>query len=219
MIRRDIQPELLDLLPQNDPRAVRAREEMCIVNGVMRNHRWIERMVRRHGQQGWKMTELGAGDGALSLRLLNSGLCREEDVQAVDLIARPSHWPTAAGWHAGDVIAASLPHSEIVIANLFLHHFTNQELHSIGSKISPTTRLIIAAEPARLWIHRLLGRLLCEVAELNDVQTHDMQLSIRAGFRGKELGLALGLGDEWLMQVQMHPLGAYRFIAERGNQV
>jgi len=219
MIQRDIQPELLDLLPQNDPRAVRAREEMLIVNGAMRNHHWIERMVRRHGQKGWNMTELGAGDGALSLRLLNSGLCREEEMQAVDLVSRPFNWPVAAGWFTGDVIAAALPHSEVVIANLFLHHFTNQELHSIGSKISPTTRLIVAAEPARLWRNRFLGRLLCEVAELNDVQIHDMQLSIRAGFRGKELGLALGLGDEWQMHVQMHPLGAYRFMAERGHQV
>lgn len=219
MKRRDIQPELLDLLPQNDPRAIRARGEMCIVNGVMGNHRWIERMVRRHGQKGWNITELGAGDGALSLRLLNSGLCREEEMQAVDLVTRPLRWPAASGWHCGDVIAAALPHSEVVIANLFLHHFTNHELHSIGSKISPVTRLIVAAEPARLWIHRLLGRLLCEVAELNDVQNHDMQLSIRAGFRGEELGRALGLGNEWQTHVQMHPLGAYRFMAEREHQV
>jgi len=219
MKRRDIQPELLDLLPQNDPRAVRAREEMCIVNGIMGNHGWIERMVRRHGQKGWKITELGAGDGALSLRLLNSGLCREEEMQAVDIVSRPLHWPAASGWHCGDVITAALPHSEVVIANLFLHHFTDLELRSIGSKISPSTRLIVAAEPARLWIHRLLGRLLCEVAELNDVQHHDMQLSIRAGFRREELRLALGLGDEWHVQVQLHPLGAYRFLAEREHQV
>jgi hypothetical protein len=46
-----------------------------------------------------------------------------------------------------------------------------------------------------------------------------MQVSIRAGFRGSELCLALGLGDEWQVQVQMHPLGGYRFFAERAEQV
>jgi hypothetical protein len=218
MKERDIQPELLDHLPQGDPRAVRAREEMYIVNAAMGNHRWIQRMIGRHGLRGWKITELGAGDGALSLRLLDAGLCQEEEIQAVDLAARPSHWPTASGWFSGDVFAHGLPESEILLANLFLHHFTDEELCRLGAIVSPKTRLIVAAEPARLWIHRLMGRILCEVAELNDVQHHDMQLSIRAGFRRDELRVALGLGEEWQVQTQMHPLGGYRFLAVRGEQ-
>ena len=215
MKKRHLQTELLDLLPQHDPGAVRAREEMRIVNGVMGNHRWIERMARRHGQKGWRITELGAGDGALSLRLLKSKLCREDEIQAVDFAERPDNWPTSSEWLSGDVFALGLPESEIVITNLFLHHFTDQQLRALGAMISPMARLIVAAEPARLWIHRFLGRLLCEVAELNYVQRHDMQLSIRAGFRGDELRVALGLGDEWQVQLQMHPFGGYRFMAER----
>lgn len=215
MKHRQILPELLDLLPQDDQRAVRAREEMCIVNGAMGNHRWIERMLRRHGQKGWKITELGAGDGALSLRLLKAGLCTEEELQAVDLVPRPLHWPKVAGWLSGNVLESGLPDSEVVLANLFFHHLTEQELCHLGSKITSGTRLILAAEPARFWVYRWMGRLLCEVAELNDVQHHDMQLSIRAGFRRDELRLALGLGNEWLVQVQMHPFGGYRFMAER----
>jgi hypothetical protein len=42
-----------------------------------------------------------------------------------------------------------------------------------------------------------------------------MQVSIRAGFRGDELRVALGLGEEWQVSVQMHPLGGYRFLAWR----
>jgi hypothetical protein len=219
MKSRQILPELLDLLPQDAPDAMRAREEMSIVNAVMGNHGWIERMIRRHAQKGWRITELGAGDGALSLRLLKAGLCREEDILAVDLAKRPCNWPTKSQWLSGDVFQQDLPESEMVIANLFLHHFTDQQLRVLRSRISPKTRLIVAAEPARLWIHRFMGRALCSVAELNHVQQHDMQVSIRAGFRGSELCLALGLGDEWQVQVQMHPLGGYRFFAERAEQV
>ena len=102
-----------------------------------------------------------------------------------------------------------------MIANLFLHHFTGDQLHTLGARISPVTRLIVAAEPARRWIHALLGRLFCEVAELNHVQRHDMQVSIRAGFRGNELRDALGLGDPWKVSAYSHPLGAYRFMAWR----
>lgn len=214
-MKRILQPELLDTLPQDDPAAMRAREEMLLVNGIMGNHRWIERMLRRYGETGWRITELGAGDGALSLRLLNAGLCRAEALHAVDLAPRPAHWPQEASWTCGDVLAHALPESEIVITNLFLHHFTFEQLQMLGARLSPATRLIIAAEPARWWIHTLMGRLFCEIAELNHVQRHDMQASIRAGFRGDELRQALGLGEEWRVRVQSHPLGGYRFIAER----
>jgi hypothetical protein len=40
-------------------------------------------------------------------------------------------------------------------------------------------------------------------------------VSIRAGFRRDELRQALGLGQEWKVSVQSHPLGAYRFLAWR----
>lgn len=215
MRHRVLQPELLDTLPPDHPDAVRARQEMLQVNGIMGNHRWIQRMLCRHGESGWRVTEVGAGDGALSLRLRAAGLCRAEDLHAMDLAPRPHQWPAAARWTQGDVLAHDLPDSEVLLANLFLHHFTEDQLRKLGARISPATRLIVAAEPARLWIHTVLGRLFCALAELNHVQRHDMQASIRAGFRGDELRSALGLGIEWNVGVRMHPLGGYRFLAWR----
>ncbi len=217
MKERVIQPELLDQLPPDDPDAMRARDEMLQVNGIMGNHRWIERMVRRHRESGWQITELGAGDGALSMRLLESGCCTEAGLQAYDLAPPPEHWPAAAHWTRGDVLAQMLPETEIVVANLFLHHFTREQLRLLGSRLSPATRLIVASEPARHWVHTLSGRLFCEVAELNHVQRHDMQVSIRAGFRGDELRDALGLDATWQTCVSSHPFGAYRFMAWRGE--
>ena len=215
MKERVIQPELLDQLPPNDPDAIRAREEMLQVNGIMGNHRWIERMVRRHREEGWRITELGAGDGALSLRLVKAGCCDEAALNAFDLAPRPEHWPAAAHWTRGDVLKQALPDTEIVIANLFLHHFTTEQLRVLGSRLSPKTRLIVAAEPARRRVYSVMGRVFCEVAELNHVQRFDMQASIRAGFHGQELWQALGLGKEWQVDSHEHPLGAYRFMAWR----
>lgn len=215
MKERTIQPDLLDILPHDDPDAMRAREEMLQINGIMRNHCWIERMVRRHHESGWRITELGAGDGALSMRLLKAGCCAASALHAFDLAPRPGNWPEAARWTSGDVLMQTLPDTEIVIANLFLHHFTREQLCLLGSRLSPSTRLIVAAEPARRRIHTLMGRLFCEVAELNHVQRHDMQTSIRAGFRGSELRDALGLNAVWHTSAYSHPLGAYRFMAWR----
>lgn len=215
MKARVLQPELLDTLPHDDPDAIRAREEMLQVNGIMGNHRWIERMIRRHREEGWRITELGAGDGLLSMRLLAADCCTEAALHACDLAPRPAHWPAAAHWTSGDVLAHALPETEIVVANLFLHHFTQEQLRLLGSRLSPVTRLIVAAEPARRWIYSLMGHLFCAVAELNHVQRFDMQASIRAGFHGQELQQALGLGDEWQVRAYEHPMGGYRFLAWR----
>jgi hypothetical protein len=215
MKKRILQPELLDTLPPDDPDAVRAREEMLQVNGIMGNHRWIERMVRRHREEGWRVTELGAGDGALSLRLVEAGCCEEADLHAFDLAPRPEGWPVKAHWTQGDVLKQALPETEIVISNLFLHHFTEEQLGVLGKRLSPKTRLMVAAEPARWWIYSVMGQVFCAVAELNHVQRHDMQASIRAGFRGRELQEALGLGQEWQVEAHEHPLGGYRLMAWR----
>ncbi len=215
MKHRSIEPELLDLLPQDDPDAIRAREQMLLVNAVMGNHRWIERMIRRHGKTTWDVTEVGAGDGTLSLRLLRAGLCREEGLHAIDLAPRPRHWPVAARWTCGNVLHQPLPESRIVLANLFLHHLTDDQLAVLGSRLSSRTCLIVAVDPARLWIHRVTGRLFSELVGLNRVHRHDMRVSIRAGFRGDELQRALGLGAEWEIHAGPHPLGGYRFLAKR----
>ena len=215
MRARVLQQELLETYPDDHPDAVRGREDLLVVNAVMGNHRWIERELRRRRQPGWRVTEIGAGDGALSLRLWQHGICQSGELHGFDLAGRPASWPADAAWTQGDLLRQPLPESEVLVANLILHHFTEEQLRTLGAGISPRTRLILAAEPARLRIHAWLGRLLCWVAELNFITTFDMQVSIRAGFRGDELRQALGLGDDWHVSARLHPMGAYRFIAWR----
>lgn len=212
---RRVMPELLDALPADDPAAVRAREEMLLVNAVMGNHRWLARMVRQHVGQDWRVIELGAGDGALSQSLLQAGLCRPKNLHGVDLAPRPGAWPREAGWTQGDVFAQPLPEGEVLLANLFLHHFEDDRLRELGARIPASARLILAAEPERRRRHALLGRLLCGIAELHPVQHYDMQVSIRAGFRSDELPRALGLGAEWQARTWGTLFGAYRMIAWR----
>lgn len=215
MKQRVIRPELLDTLPQGHPDAVRSRLEMLQVNAIMGNHRWIGRMVRRHRETDWRIVELGAGDGSLSMGLLHSGLCAERALHAVDLASPPACWPAAAHWTCGDILSQPLPETEIMVANLFLHHFTKDQLGLLGSRLSSATRLIVAAEPARYWVHTLTGRLFCELAEFGRVQRYDLPVSVRAGFRGDELRDALALDTSWRTQACSHPFGAYRFMAWR----
>lgn len=215
MRTRVLQRELLETYPDDHPDAIRGREDLLVVNAFMGNHRWMERMLRQHRQPGWRITELGAGDGALSMRFWQKGICQSAELHGVDLAGRPAHWPEDAQWTQGNLLQQPLPDSEVLVANLILHHFQDDQLRRLGCRISHGTRLILAAEPARLRIHTWLGSLLCQLAELNHITSYDMQVSIRAGFRGDELRRALGLGEEWQVSAQMHPLGGYRFMAWR----
>ena len=215
MQQRSVQPELLESLPHDHPDALRSREDLLVVNGIMGNHRWIARMLRRHAQPGWRITEVGAGDGALSLQLVEKGLCRREDLHAFDLAPRPVSWPAEAAWSQGDLFAQPLPASQVLVANLFLHHFQPEQLRILGRRIPVETQMILAAEPARYRRHTLLGRFFCSLAELHPVTRYDMQVSIRAGFRGRELPESLGLESGWEISVQESVFGGYRMRALR----
>ena len=212
---RRLRQEILETLAPDDPAAIRAREELILINHVMGNHRWIAGTLRHHGLAGARLIELGAGDGSLSLKLLNEGLCEAWQLHGVDLAPRPGAWPVEAGWTQGDLFAQPLPEAEVFLANLFLHHFEDDRLRELGARLPASARLILAAEPERRRRHALLGRLLCGIAELHPVQHYDMQVSIRAGFRGDELPRALGLGAEWQVLTWGTLFGSYRMIAWR----
>lgn len=210
MRTRVVEPELLETYPDEHPDAIIGRDDLLLVNAVMGNHRWMERTLRRLYQPGWHITEIGAGDGALSLRFLKGGFCEASALHGFDLAQRPERWPAMAAWSQGDFFQHSLPESEVLVANLILHHFKDDQLRVLGSRISPKTRLILAAEPERQWRHALMGRFFSWLAELHPITCYDMQVSIRAGFRGDEVRQALGLGPEWQGEVRRTIFGALR---------
>ena len=74
-MQRRVEPELLDTLPADDPAAQRSRRELRLINAIMGNHRWLEREVRRSIRPGWRVLELGAGDGTFGARLIARGMC------------------------------------------------------------------------------------------------------------------------------------------------
>jgi len=214
-MNRVVAPEILETLHDEDPHAIQGRADLLKVNWIMGNHRWLLRTLQRERQPGEHLCELGAGDGALSRKILKRAVCAPHELHAVDLAAQPADWPAGAFWHRGDLFAQPLPECEILIANLFLHHFTSEQLTLLGARLSPKTRLILAAEPARHRFHQISGRLFSRLAGLNHVTRHDMQVSIRAGFRGDELPAALGLQAPWTWQCRARPFGSIRILIRR----
>ncbi len=235
---RVVQPELLDSLPPDHPQAVHSRRDLVRVNRWMRNPMYLAAAIQQAlpHQPLTVLTDLGAGDGtflvgvARQLRLSN----RTTQPPAAPVIATllDLHCNVSAatlealaalGWHGTPVVAdvfdwpqPSGPR-EVVIANLFLHHFDDPRLGSLLRLISQRAELFIAIEPRRapfpLLGSRLLGWLGC-----NAVTRHDAVVSVRAGFAGRELSARWPQPSNWRLTERRAGAFSHLFIAQRTTE-
>lgn len=182
---RKLTPELLDHLPHDDPGAVRSRRDLVRINRFMGNETWIARSV---GNSPTHITEIGAGDGLLLSKL--SRLHPAAQVNAYDLAPRPAHLPEKAKWHRGDILTSPPPaHGGVLIANLFLHHFTDEQLRAFAPWLHGFDTIVIN-EPLRASLPLVLGKMAQPF--IHAITRHDMRVSIEAGFVPNELPLLLG---------------------------
>ena len=202
ILQRRVQPELLDALPSEDARARRSRADLRRLNRIMRSVPIALSALDRVAQNAppHSILELGAGDGSLMLDIARHRATRWPDV-AVTLLDRQSTVETktlerirALGWWPG-VIKAEVwdwlaqGHDgvwDIIVANLFIHHFASDELPRLFQGIAAHTRAFFCCEPRRsgfaLASSHLVGLLM-----MGPVTRKDAVLSVRAGFRGNEL--------------------------------
>jgi len=227
-VKRIVQPEFLDTLPAGDPRAIRSRLDLRRVNGWMGQHAMMAAPLQKalkHQPPG-HIIELGAGDGNFLLRVAQKISPRWPAVKVAltDLQKNVSAETLAAfaalGWPAEAVVAdvfdwlQTFDAGEIVIANLFLHHFEDARLAELFRLISPRAKLFIAAEPRRAPWPLLCSRLLWAIG-CNDVTRHDAVVSVRAGFSGEELSALWPDRQHW--RLTEHRAGAFShlFIAQK----
>ena len=197
---RRLETELLDVLPADDPAAVRSRRDLRLLNAVMLHPGIMARRMLRHAVDApRRIIELGAGDGSLMLRL-SRRLARHWPGVAIVLVDRQDmqcpHETRKAisklGWREDQVtqdvfeyLAMAEP-ADIVIANLFLHHFQPPQISEIFTRCAKLAPLFIALEPRRAMLP-LLGSRLIWLLGCNHVSRHDAVASVRAGFRDREL--------------------------------
>src|ERR1700761_6046577 len=193
---RVLTSEILDILSPDDPRAVRSRRDLMLINAVMCQSTIMAEALSAFAAPRL-IADLGGGDGRFMLRVARR-------------LAK--HWPgvtvmvadrraivgtetracfTRLGWRCenltGDV-RETLPliKPDIVTANLFLHHLDDAALAELLGLVARQAKGFVACEPRRS-AFALLGARMVFALGANDVTRHDAVVSVRAGFSGREL--------------------------------
>ena len=229
-MERDVQPELLDELPADDPRAIQSRKDLRKINAWMGHAGTVSRLLS--GALGNRppqsIVELGSGDGTLLLKLAKRFASRWKPSRVVLVDRQPA--VTAAtrnafaslGWPVEfaemDVFEwlerSTAASTDVTLATLFLHHFVDRDLQTLLHRIAAHTRVFVACEPRRSGLALAATRLL-PVIGCNHVTRHDARISVRAGFSGRELSRLWPSGELWQLQERQAGPFTHCFLAQR----
>ena len=230
---RRVVPELLDELAPDDPRALRSRRDLRVVNSIMGHAALLARALDAVVTTSPpRLVELGAGDGTVLLRLAKRRARRWPKAHVTLVDTQPTVTPATLaalrelGWTV-EVTAAdalewleqSRPDREtLVLANLFVHHFEGERLARLLAGVAAKAAAFVCCEPRRARL-ALLGSHLLWAIGCNDVTRHDAVVSVHAGFRDHELTAewVRAAGRGW--NTDGTPAGAFShlFIARRAR--
>ena len=226
---RRVEAETLDHLPEDDPQAMRSRRDLQRVNRIMGNLPILDSLLAASLLRApSQIAELGAGDGSLLLRLARRRSHQWPGVTLTlvdrqDLVTAQTRADFAdVGWTARaatmDVFAwlerDDHPRYDAVIANLFVHHFEGDALSRLFRGIARIADCFVACEPRRARI-ALLGSHLVGAIGANEVTRRDAVLSVRAGFRDRELSAHWPKVDGWQLSEMDARLFSHAFAAVR----
>ena len=232
-LQRLVEREFLDELSPLDPRAIGSRRDLCRINAWMMQAKLMARLLASYGKgQPRTILDLGSGDGTFMLKVARrlSPIWRDVTVQLLDtrdlVTAETRKDFSELGWTAkplcSDVFEA-LPRGDLgvvdaITANLFLHHFDHTQLHVLLAGMAQKTSFIAACEPRRSAFALTGSRMLFAIG-CNDVSRHDAVVSVKAGFRGKELSetwCAADLSEKaWRLEERPAGLFTHTFVARR----
>lgn len=241
MMHRAVAAEILDGLAQDDPRAIRSRRDLRRVHRAMGTRRLILRALKamkmaRLEKEPLRVLEIGAGDGSLMLGVAQTLASAWPSVALTLLdrhaLATPATvasyrevgWTVVSeegdvlDWAANDIprLAVNPPQRwDLIVANLFLHHFEGEQLARLLQAIAQKSDRLLACEPRRNWL-ALAGSHLTGLIGANAVTREDAVLSVHAGFTGHELSaLWPAHGAHWRIQERAAGLFSHCFCAER----
>ncbi len=227
---RKVEPELLDELPADDPRAQRSRRDLRRVNTWLGNVTIMAGRISAACNAPRRLVEIGAGDGTFMLRVaqqlgrqwpnLSVELVDRQNVVAQDTLDRLA----AVGWKPQAIKAdvfdwlAQPGEVDLIVSNLFLHHFDTTRAAELLRASAARTRAFVACEPRR-WTQAWVAGALVGLIGCNRVTRHDATVSVRAGFRGQEISALWPTPAGWEMEEGEAGLFSHYFCAKRSERV
>ena len=241
--QREIAVEVLDGLAADDPDAMRSRDDLRRLHRVMGTPTILRRQLQAmaplpHDSTPWRVLEIGAGDGSLMLSVAGAlmppwkpvdltmldrlALVRDDTIQQFAALG----WTTdvlvldVMDWAHAAVDArqeSSAMHWDLIIANLFLHHFVDGELSLLMAAIARRAERFVACEPRRSWLPVIGSRMVGAIGA-NAVTRTDAVLSVKAGFSGHELTTLWNRSisaDQWQLHEYSAGLFSHCFQAKR----
>jgi len=206
-IARALEPEWLDELPHEDPRAQRSRRDLERVNALMGNARIVADEIARLPRLQ-SIAEIGAGDGAFMRTVLRRLGSSPPEVHLVDRQPLGTITADVFDWLADP----AMPRVDAIVANLFIHHFEAAGIAELFALAAKRTRAFVACEPRRSRL-ALAGSRLLGLAGCNDVTRHDAVASVRAGFAGRELSALWPAGEGWTLEERARGPFSHLFVA------
>lgn len=229
-LQRRVEPELLDGLSEEDPQAQRSRKDLQRIHRAMATLPIVQRALERGTASFIPRTllELGAGDGSLILRLarkqadrwpginitLLDRLCVAEPLTLEEI--RKLSWKPRVltldvfNWLEGHDDSRN----DVVLANLFMHHFSSTQLSRLLAGIAARSRVFLCCEPRRS-ILSLLGSHCIGFLGTGPVTRHDAVASVHAGFRARELSELWPDPQAWVLHEYPAGLFSHCFLAVR----
>jgi 2-polyprenyl-3-methyl-5-hydroxy-6-metoxy-1,4-benzoquinol methylase len=224
-MQRIVEHELLDELPPASVEAVGSRVDLRRLNSILGHADILSRLLCQQfsqnvsGTKTFRLADLGGGDGTFLLRLAKRCPSRGPRIEATLVDQQNIVSPetrrafTALNWQVESATANVFewleqtgPDMDVIIANLFLHHFDDDSLSALLRLVAVRTKLFIACEPRRSPI-ALAASKVVRFLGCNPITRHDAVLSVRAGFCGHEISSLWPADGKW--QLSEHPAGLF----------
>jgi 2-polyprenyl-3-methyl-5-hydroxy-6-metoxy-1,4-benzoquinol methylase len=229
LLPRRVAPEALDALDAGDPAARRSRRDLRRLHVAMGTLSIMTRAIGAEPDRSpLRILEIGAGDGSLALRFARKHarrlplvswtlLDRQDTVDAATLRGLQQ-----TGWSATVAVADVFDwlgrsrHGpwDIIVANLFIHHFDGKDLSRLLNAVAGATRLFFCCEPRRS-ATALIGSHLVGLIGAGPVTREDAVLSVHAGFRDRELSAHWPRGGGWSLREYPAGLFSHCLLARR----
>jgi hypothetical protein len=230
LLPRRVEREMLDSLAAEDPRSQRSRHDLRRIQRAMATLPIVQRALDRGTSDFVPRTllELGAGDGSLMLRLARRRAGRWPDVSVmlldrVNLVTPQTlDGMREVGWTPRVMVTDVFEwlakredaRWDVVIANLFVHHFSSGELEELLVGIAARTNVFLCCEPQRS-VLALTGGHLIGLLGAGPVTRHDAVSSVHAGFRAQELSSFWPEQQNWAIHEYPAGLFSHIFLAVR----